>query len=127
MAWFGIVDESFIGSLTPKQLWAAGVLHAEDLFIKPEMHPRNKTDDKRWRNIWNCSAQQELTMRLFHDRQNKVKISAYQAGLTHSADCPTFGSCPGIGHHDEGISAMCDAMKRLESVGQGARSRNLSG
>ena len=116
VAWLALVNEDWLASLTPQQLYEAGVLEAEGLFVKPEMHPRKKANQKRWRIIWNCSAQHELTMRLMHDAQNKIEIAAYQAGLAHSEECPKFGSCPGMGHHDQGIVDMCEAMGRLRKA-----------
>ena len=53
-------------------------------------------------------------MRLLHDSQNKVEVAAFQSVLTHSPECPAFGSCPGMGHHDEGVVGLCQAMKHLE-------------
>ena len=78
------------------------------------MHPLKKAKTKRWHAIWHCSAQSELTTRLVHDAQNKAEILASQCGLTHSKDYPTFGSCPGMGHHDDGIDQVIAALKRLQ-------------
>ena len=39
-----------------------------------------------------------------------------QEGLTHSEECPIFGSCPGVGHHDLGVEQACAAMNRLKRM-----------
>ena len=70
---------------------------AEEVFVKPEMHGAKKVRTKRWRAIWHCSAQAELTVRLLHDSQNKVEIAAYQQGMTHSAEFPTLDRVPAWG------------------------------
>ena len=76
--------------------------------MKPEMHSRKKVQKRRWRAIWNCSVQAELTIRLLHELQNKTEIMAFQIGFTHSRESqrylkalegggfpfPDWGNCP---------------------------------
>lgn len=112
--YLAVASHWWLESLVPVDLLRAGALEPEEIFIKPEMHPLKKAKTKRWHAIWHCSAQSELTTRLVHDAQNKAEISAFQCGLTHSKDYPTIGSCPGMGHHDDGIDQVIAALKRLQ-------------
>lgn len=117
VAFLSVADHTWLDSMDPRQLLVCGVLEPEEVFIKPEMHPQKKVATSRWRAIWHCSAQAELTVRLLHDAQNKTEIAAFQCGKTHSPDFPTFGSCPGMGHHDEGLAEIIAALKRLRGWG----------
>ena len=112
VAFLAVADHTWLDSMDPHQLLLCGALEPEEIFVKPEMHGRKKVESKRWRAIWHCSAQAELSTRLLHDIQNKTEISAYQCGLTHSKEFPTFGS-PGMGRHDAGIQEVVEAIKRL--------------
>lgn len=127
VAFLAVADHTWLDSLDPRQLLLCGVLEIEEVFIKPEMHPVKKVRTKRWRAIWHCSAQAELTVRLLHDSQNKVEIAAYQQNKTHSSEFPTFGSCPGMGHHDEGIQEIVAALRRLRDMGDPIRTADASG
>jgi len=89
------------------------LIEPEVCFVKDEMHPLKKVKEERWRLIWNASAHAEVVTRFFHDFQNKLNIMLFQDGWTHSEACPTFGACPGMGHHDEGHQQVCDAMRRM--------------
>lgn len=86
VAFLSVADHTWLDSLSPKQLLVCGILEPEEIFVKPEMHPHNKVKTRRWRAIWHCSAQAELTVRLLHDAQNKVEIAAFQDGRTHTPD-----------------------------------------
>ena len=94
VAFLAVAEHNWMDALNPIDLLMCGVLEPEEVFVKPEMHAAKKVKTKRWRAIWHCSAQAELTTRLLHDCQNKAEITAYQCGMTHSEDWPTFGSCP---------------------------------
>lgn len=118
VAFLAVADHTWLDSLDPTQLLRCGVLEPEEVFVKPEMHGAKKVRTKRWRAIWHCSAQAELTVRLLHDSQNKVEIAAYQQAMTHSAEFPTFGSCAGMGHHDEGNQETIAALRRLNALGE---------
>ena len=115
VACLAVAEHCWMDALDPIDLLKCGVLEPEEVFIKPDMHAAKKVKTKRRRAIWHCSAQAELTTRLLHDGQNKAEISAFQSGMTHSKDYPTFGSCPGMGHHDDGIVGIVEALKRLHS------------
>ena len=127
VAFLAVADHTWLDSMGPQKLLRCGVLEPEEVFVKPEMHAAKKVRTKRWRAIWHCSAQAELTVRLLHDSQNKVEIAAYQQGKTHSAEFPTFGSCPGMGHHDEGIQGMIAALRRLKEMDQPIGTADASG
>lgn len=52
-------------------------------------------------------------MRFFHNAQNKLEIELYQCGETHSNSFPYFGACVGMGHHDDGIFELKNAMRNM--------------
>jgi hypothetical protein len=109
---------------SPKGLFEAGLLVPEELFAKDEIHLNKKVDSDRLRIIWNAAVSAELVLRFFHDTQNKLEIELYQAGYTHSKEFPNFGSCSGMGHHDEGIKETCQAMRNLLNGEDGSRPHN---
>lgn len=127
VAFLAVADHTWLDSMGPKQLLRCGVLEPKEVFVKPEMHAAKKVRTKRWRAIWHCSAQAELTVRLLHDSQNKVEIAAYQQGKTHSAEFPTFGSCPGMGHHDDSVQETIAALRRLKEMDQPIGTADASG
>lgn len=97
----------------PLALMHAGLLSPEQLFTKDEIHYENKVDSERARIIWNTSVSDEVVMRFFHDVQNKLEIDLFQDGQTHSPHFPTFGSCCGMGHHDEGHVQTVNAIRKM--------------
>lgn len=119
-------DHDTIKKWSPLDLFEAGILIPEEVFTKPEVHKRKKSDAGRWRVIWFASAAADALIRAFHHDQNKVEVALYQDGQTHSKPFPTFGSCSGMGHHDEGLSDMCTAMDNM-LVANGERAREHNG
>jgi hypothetical protein len=111
-------------STTPRGLFEAGLVVPEELFAKDEIHLNKKVDTDRLRVIWNTGVSAELVMRFFHDAQNKLEIELYQNGFTHSEAFPNFGSCSGMGHHDDGIAELCNAMDNLLKDEHGNRVHN---
>jgi len=105
--------EDYLVNSTAYDKYVMGLLEPEIDFIKDEMHPAEKAESDRWRMIWNSAAHSEMVVRFLHQRQNKICIEAFQAGLTHSELCPHFGACPGMGHHDDGHKQVTEAMKRI--------------
>jgi len=97
----------------PVSLMYAGLLSPEQLFTKDEIHSEKKVDTDRARIIWNTALSDEIVMRFFHDVQNKLEIDLFQDGQTHSLNFPTFGSCCGMGHHDEGHVQTVNAIQNM--------------
>lgn len=108
-------NHSLLVQCSPLDLFSAGLLVPEELFGKNEIHLNKKVDSDRLRVIWNAGIAGELVMRFLHNPQNKLEIQLYQLDETHCDAFPYFGSCVGMGHHDEGNEAMKRAMKRMLS------------
>jgi hypothetical protein len=108
-----LMTSEFAEQSTAQQKFEMGAVEPEVAFIKDEMHSFKKAKDNRWRMIWNAGAHNEMVVRFLHDFQNKGDIAVYAAGLTHSEGVENFGSCPGMGHHDEGHAHMTASMKRM--------------
>jgi len=108
-----VTDHYTLKEWTPLQKFDAGMLTPEESFIKREVHKRKKSDTNRWRLIWHCSAAADALCRFFHHVQNKLEITMYQNGLTHTKAFPTFCSCSGMGHDDASIADTCEAMDRM--------------
>jgi hypothetical protein len=108
-------DHTLLANSTPEDLFHAGLISPTELFPKDEIHKLSKIDTHRSRLIWNVSIQAEIIMRFFHNAQNKMEIELFQAGYTHSLAFPYFGSAVGMGHHDEGIDEVAEAMENLLS------------
>jgi len=115
-------DHDFVVSMSPRELFFNGYILPEEDSVKPEIHKLSKlpvkvleeiVEEGRWRLIWRTSGKAEFVTRFFHDIQNKTEITLFQAGYTHSEKFPYFGSSPGMGHDDEGISRTVDSIKRL--------------
>jgi len=108
-----LMTSEFSEQSTAQQKFEMGAIEPEVAFIKDEMHSFKKAEVNRWRMIWNAGAHNEMVVRFFHDFQNKGDIAVFAAGLTHSEGVENFGSCPGMGHHDDGHAHMTAAMKRM--------------
>jgi hypothetical protein len=108
-----LMTSEFSEQSTAQQKFEMGAIEPEVAFIKDEMHSFKKASVNRWRMIWNAGAHNEMVVRFFHDFQNKGDIAVFAAGLTHSEGVENFGSCPGMGHHDDGHAHMTAAMKRM--------------
>lgn len=111
----------------PLALMHAGLLSPEQLFTKDEIHYENKVDSERARIIWNTSVSDEIVMRFFHDVQNKLEIDLFQDGQTHAPHFPTFGSCCGMGHHDEGHEQTVNAIRKMLGSDEQSRAKYQNG
>ena len=86
-------DPEWVSTLNALQLYRIGLLDPEGLKVKKEVHPRSKSDKKRWRLIFLGSARLEILHRILHGPQNALEMAMYQSGYTHHPSCETFGSC----------------------------------
>lgn len=108
-----VTDLEYMANLDPWSLYQLGLIMPEILKIKNEATKRKKARQKRWRVIWQTCITQELLCRLIHGDQNVAETAAYQCGYTHSDEFPTFGNCPGLGHHNRGLQHTKEALRRL--------------
>lgn len=92
------------GSWTASELVENDMCDPVRLFVKNELHGRDKVRDRRFRLIASVSLIDQLVERILFSRQNKAEIDAWQV----------IPSKPGMGLHDEGLDALKEGIGKLQ-------------
>jgi len=113
LAMLMVTPYDILSHASPWELYQCGFVLPEVLKVKKEAHKRSKVREGRWRVIWQTCISAEILCRFVHGKQNSAEVCAYQNGLTHSAEFPTFGNATGMGHDDIGLARTAAAIRRL--------------
>lgn len=91
-----------------------GCSDVKDIFMKPEGHSPQKTEEGRFRLIWISSLVDLTVQALLHKADNSAHVDAYQTG---TLTCAAIG----MGHSPEGLGHLVRAFER-----EGVASSNVS-
>lgn len=91
-----------------------GCADVKDIFMKPEGHSPQKTEEGRFRLIWISSLVDLTVQALLHKADNSAHVDAYQTGTLTCA-------AVGMGHSPEGLRHLVSAFER-----EGVATTNVS-
>lgn len=93
-------DTAYVKSLGSVELVKQGYCDPVRVFIKGEMHGKDKVAQGRYRLISSVSLVDQLVERVLYSKRNNFEIRNHQ----------TIPSKPGMGLHDEGINELWSAV-----------------
>lgn len=93
-----------LSDLDPIELVKYGCGDVKEIFMKPEGHSPQKTEEGRFRLIWISSLIDLTVQALLHKADNSAHVDAYQAGTLTCAGL-------GMGHSSEGLKHLVRAFE----------------
>lgn len=107
LAHYGAIQDGFTLQLpfSPRQAVAHDLVDPVRLFVKNELHSREKIAQRRMRLIMSISVIDQLVERALFTLQNKAEIASWEF----------IPSKPGLGLHDDGLQSLVCQLRQFSN------------